>query len=161
GTPRVLARLAPRWRTLAASKSHEAATCRDSRRRVRWAHRGARAAQGSSADHADRSPQPPPVPAAALSGRHRGAQRERHRVSDPVQQREWLPCAVVGAGPTGVELAGALGEIGLHTLANDFRCIDPTQVRVVLFEGNDRVLTAYPPKLSAAAKRELEKRHVE
>jgi NADH dehydrogenase len=78
-----------------------------------------------------------------------------------VQQREWLTFAVVGGGPTGVELAGALGEIGLHTLANDFRCIDPTQVKVVLFEGNDRVLTAYPPKLSAAAKRELEKRHVD
>jgi NADH:ubiquinone reductase (H+-translocating) len=83
------------------------------------------------------------------------------RESDPVAQREWLTFAVVGGGPTGVELAGALGEIGLHTLANDFRSIDPTQVKVVLFEGNDRVLGAYPPKLSAAAKRSLEKRHVE
>src|SRR5687767_14450980 len=62
------------------------------------------------------------------------------RESDPVAQREWLTFAVVGGGPTGVELAGALGEIGLHTLARDFRSIDPTQVRVVLFEANDRVL---------------------
>ena len=68
---------------------------------------------------------------------------------------------VVGGGPTGVELAGALGEIGLHTLANDFRTIDPTQVKVVLFEGGDRVLAAYPPKLSEAAKRSLQKRHVD
>ena len=83
------------------------------------------------------------------------------RESDPVAQNEWLTFAVVGGGATGVELAGALGEIGLLTLANDFRSIDPTQVRVVLFEGGDRVLSAYPPKLSAAAKRSLEKRQVE
>jgi len=83
------------------------------------------------------------------------------READPVAQREWLTFAVVGAGPTGVELAGALGEIGLHTLAHDFRTIDPTQVRVLLFEAGDRVLAAYPPKLSAAAQRSLERRHVE
>ncbi len=83
------------------------------------------------------------------------------RESDPAAQNEWLTFAVVGGGPTGVELAGALGEIGLHTLANDFRSIDPTQVKVVLFEGTDRVLGTYPPKLSAAAKKSLEKRHVE
>jgi NADH:ubiquinone reductase (H+-translocating) len=83
------------------------------------------------------------------------------RESDPAAQAEWLTFAVVGGGPTGVELAGALGEIGLHTLAHDFRSIDPTRVKVLLFEGNDRVLGAYPPKLSAAAKRSLETRHVE
>jgi NADH dehydrogenase len=83
------------------------------------------------------------------------------REAEPDAQREWLTFAVVGAGPTGVELAGALGEIGLHTLARDFRAIDPTQVRVLLFEAGDRVLSAYPPKLSEAAKRSLEKRHVE
>ena len=83
------------------------------------------------------------------------------RESDPVAQREWLTFAVVGAGPTGVELAGALGEIGLHALAHDFRNIDPTEVRVVLFEGRDRILGTYPPKLSAAAQRSLEHRHVD
>jgi NADH dehydrogenase len=83
------------------------------------------------------------------------------READPALQREWLTFVVVGGGPTGVELAGALGEIGLHTLAQDFRTIDPTQVKVVLFEGGDRILSAYPPKLSAAAKRSLEKRQVE
>jgi NADH dehydrogenase len=83
------------------------------------------------------------------------------RESDPVEQRAWLTFVVVGAGPTGVELAGALGEIGLHTLARDFRRIDPTSVRVVLLEGRDRVLTAYPPKLSAAAQKSLSRRRVE
>jgi len=83
------------------------------------------------------------------------------RESDPALQREWLTFAVVGAGPTGVELAGALGEIGLQTLAHDFRTIDPTQVRVVLFEGKDRILGAYPPKLSTAAQRALARRHVD
>ena len=82
------------------------------------------------------------------------------RESDPALQREWLTFAVVGGGPTGVELAGALGEIGLHTLARDFRSIDPTEVRVLLFEGKDRVLTAYPEQLSEAARQSLEQRHV-
>jgi len=83
------------------------------------------------------------------------------READPVVQREYLTFAVVGGGPTGVELAGALGEIGLLTLKKDFRSIDPTHVRVILFEGTDRVLRAYPPKLSTAAKRSLEQRHAE
>jgi NADH dehydrogenase len=83
------------------------------------------------------------------------------RESDPAAQRDWLTFVVVGGGPTGVELAGALGEIGLHTLAKDFRSIDPTDVRVVLCEGKDRVLGTYPDKLSNAAKRALEARHVD
>ena len=82
------------------------------------------------------------------------------RESDPAEQHKWLTFAVVGGGPTGVELAGALGEIGLHTLAKDFRSIDPTQVRVLLFEGKDRVLGTYPENLSEAAKHSLEQRHV-
>jgi NADH:ubiquinone reductase (H+-translocating) len=83
------------------------------------------------------------------------------REPDPAAQRAWLTFVVVGAGPTGVELAGALGEIGLHTLAQDFRRIDPRSVRVVLLEGRDRVLPPYPPKLSAAAARSLGRRRVE
>jgi NADH:ubiquinone reductase (H+-translocating) len=83
------------------------------------------------------------------------------REVDPLKQRAWLTFVVVGGGPTGVELSGALGEIGLHTLAKDFRRIDPTQVRVLLVEGRDRVLSSYPATLSAAAKRSLEQRHVE
>jgi NADH dehydrogenase len=83
------------------------------------------------------------------------------RESSSAEQRAWLTFVVVGGGPTGVELAGALGELGLHTLAKDFRAIDTRNVRVVLCEGRDRVLGAYPPKLSDAAKRSLQKRHVE
>jgi NADH:quinone reductase (non-electrogenic) len=83
------------------------------------------------------------------------------RESDPAAQRALLTFVVVGAGPTGVELAGALAEIGLHTLAHDFRSIDSRDVRVVLCEGNDRVLGTYPEKLSEAAKRALEKMQVE
>jgi NADH dehydrogenase len=83
------------------------------------------------------------------------------RDPDAASQRAWLTFVVVGAGPTGVELAGALREIGIHTLAEDFRRIDPTSVRVVLLEGKDRVLPPYPPKLSAAAERTLTRRKVE
>src|SRR4051812_41877075 len=83
------------------------------------------------------------------------------RESDPAKQREWLTFVVVGGGPTGVELAGALGEIGLQPLAHDFRTIDPTQVRVVLFEGKGRILATYPDKLSAAAQRALARRSVD
>jgi NADH:ubiquinone reductase (H+-translocating) len=83
------------------------------------------------------------------------------RECDPQAQRDWLTFVVVGGGPTGVELAGALGEIGLHTLANDFRSIDPTAVKVLLVEGRDRVLSTYPAKLSAAAATSLQKRRVE
>jgi NADH dehydrogenase len=83
------------------------------------------------------------------------------RETDPAAQRDWLTFAVVGAGPTGVELAGALGELGLETLAHDFRAIDPRQVRVVLFEGRERILLTFPPRLSAAAQRALERRRVE
>jgi NADH:quinone reductase (non-electrogenic) len=77
------------------------------------------------------------------------------REDDAARRHEWLTFAVVGAGPTGVELAGALAEIGRYTLARDFRSIDPTQVRVLLVEGMDRVLPGYPATLSASAERQL------
>jgi NADH dehydrogenase len=83
------------------------------------------------------------------------------RESDPDRQCEWLTFVVVGAGPTGVELAGALAEIGLHTLAEDFRSIDPTRVQVLLLEGYDRVLPSYPPELSGKARAQLERVGVE
>ena len=77
------------------------------------------------------------------------------REGDPERRRAWLNFVVVGAGPTGVELAGALAEIAQHAMARDFRHIDPTQARVILVEGQDRVLAAYPPPLSAAAAQQL------
>ena len=82
------------------------------------------------------------------------------REAEPAAQAAWLRFVVVGAGPTGVELAGALGEIGLHTLAKDFRTIDPTRVEVLLIEGNPRVLGSFPADLGEAAERSLGKRHV-
>ena len=83
------------------------------------------------------------------------------RESDPQKRRQWLNFVVVGAGPTGVELAGALAEIGRHTLAKDFRTIDSRQVRVVLVEGRERVLPPYPESLSAKAQAQLERLGVE
>jgi NADH:ubiquinone reductase (H+-translocating) len=77
--------------------------------------------------------------------------------SDPERRRAWLTFVVVGAGPTGVELAGQIGEIARHTLKRDFRRIDPSQARVLLVEAADRVLTAYTPRLSAKASRALER----
>lgn len=73
------------------------------------------------------------------------------RESDPMRRREWLNFVIVGAGPTGLELAGALAEIAAHSLKHDFRAIDPQEARIVLVEAGPRVLTAYPPDLSAKA----------
>jgi NADH dehydrogenase len=79
------------------------------------------------------------------------------REHDPDRRREWMTFVVVGGGPTGVELAGALGEIANDTLKRDFRSIDPSQARIVLVEALDRILPPYPPDRSASAKRQLEK----
>lgn len=83
------------------------------------------------------------------------------REMDPERQRAWLTFVVIGGGPTGVELAGALAEISRQTRAREFRHIDPTQARVVLLEGLPRVLTAYSEDLSAKARRSLERLGVE
>jgi NADH dehydrogenase len=83
------------------------------------------------------------------------------RLGDPQQVPATLTFVVVGAGPTGVELAGALSEIGRITVAKDFRTFDPRTLRVVLVEGSERVLQAYSPPLSAAAQRQLERLGVE
>ncbi len=79
------------------------------------------------------------------------------REHDPARRAEWMTFVVVGGGPTGVELAGALGEIANDTLRRDFRSIDPTQARIVLIEAMERVLPPYPPGRSASARRQLEK----
>ena len=83
------------------------------------------------------------------------------RLGDRTQLRATLTFVVVGAGPTGVELAGALSEIGRLTVAKDFRSFDPRTLRVVLVEAADRVLPPYPERLSASAKRQLEQLGVE
>ena len=77
--------------------------------------------------------------------------------SDPVEQKQWLTFLIVGAGATGVELAGTLAEIARHTLKREFRRIDPATARVLLVEAGPRVLPAFPPSLSAKAQRQLER----
>jgi NADH dehydrogenase len=76
---------------------------------------------------------------------------------DPERQAAWLTFVVVGAGPTGVEMAGQIGELARDTLRRDFRQIDPRAARILLVEAADRVLTTFPASLSAKAKRSLEK----
>lgn len=73
----------------------------------------------------------------------------------------WLRFVIVGAGATGVELAGALSEIARKTLKNDFRSIRPEEARIILLDASDRVLTAFPPKLSEKAERSLLRMGVE
>jgi NADH:ubiquinone reductase (H+-translocating) len=79
------------------------------------------------------------------------------REEDAEKQRAWMTFVIAGAGPTGVELAGTLGEIANDTLRHDFRNIDPSKSHIILVEGTDRVLPSYPPQLSAAARRMLER----
>jgi NADH dehydrogenase len=83
------------------------------------------------------------------------------RESDPARREALLTFVVVGGGPTGVELAGAIVEIARHTVRQDFRSFDPHQARVLLLEGGPRILAQYPPDLSASAQRALEKLGVE
>jgi NADH dehydrogenase len=83
------------------------------------------------------------------------------RETDPEKVKALLTFVVIGAGPTGVELAGALSEIARQTLIKDFRTIRPENARVVLVEGRERVLPPYPPDLSENARKQLEKLGVE
>jgi NADH dehydrogenase len=79
------------------------------------------------------------------------------REPDAVRRQEWMTFAVVGGGPTGVELAGAMGELAHHTLPRDFRHIDTRQAEVHLLEGTERILAAYDERLSRAAAKSLER----
>jgi len=79
------------------------------------------------------------------------------REQDPEKRREWLTFVLAGGGPTGVELAGALGEIAHDTLRRDFRSIDPRDAVIYLVEGGPRVLPTYPPDLSAKAESSLDR----
>lgn len=80
---------------------------------------------------------------------------------DPEKRKAWLTFVVVGAGPTGAELAGALSEIAHHTVVKDFRRFDPNDARILLLEGAGRVLPPYPPDLSEKAQEQLESLSVE
>lgn len=80
---------------------------------------------------------------------------------DDEQRRRLLTFAVIGAGPTGVEMAGAIAELARHAMTGDFRRIDPARARILLIEAGDRVLTSFPPELSEKAMRQLERLGVE
>ncbi|MBI3750516.1 MAG: NAD(P)/FAD-dependent oxidoreductase [Chloroflexi bacterium] len=80
---------------------------------------------------------------------------EREHV--PERRLEWMTFVIVGGGPTGVELAGSLGEIAHDTLRRDFRSIDPADARILLVEALPRVLPPYPEDRSASARRQLER----
>src|SRR6204780_887520 len=95
--------------------------------------------------------------ATAMRGRILLAFEAAERERDPEKLQAWMTFVIVGAGPTGAELAGALGEIAHDTLRHDFRAIDPSQTRIIPVEGTDRALPSYPPKLSEAARRMLER----
>ena len=81
--------------------------------------------------------------------------------ADPEERRRLLTFVIVGGGPTGVEMAGAIAELAKMTLVKDFRTIDPASARVILVEGGPRVLLAFPEDLSAKARHSLEKLGVE
>ena len=83
------------------------------------------------------------------------------RETDPEKQQAWLTFVIIGAGPTGVELAGALSEIARQTMVRDFRRIRSESARVILLEGKERVLPPYPPSLSEKARKQLENLGVE
>lgn len=83
------------------------------------------------------------------------------REPDPAVQRRHLTFVVIGGGPTGVELAGAIAELATFVLARDFRSIQSDSTRVVLVEGSERVLSSFDPKLSAEAAKSLNEMGVE
>jgi len=77
--------------------------------------------------------------------------------TDPEKRRAWLTFVIVGGGPTGVELAGAIAELAYSTLKKDFRNINTAETRILLLEGMDRILPPYAPQLSAKAEASLQR----
>ena len=77
------------------------------------------------------------------------------KITDEKARSAAMNFVIIGGGPTGVELAGAIAEISRHTLARDFRHINPSEARVILIEGDSRLLAAYPPDLSESARKQL------
>jgi NADH dehydrogenase len=84
-----------------------------------------------------------------------GAFEAAEMEQDPARRAAWLTFVVVGAGPTGVEMAGQIAELARDTLRHDFRSIDPGRAQILIVEGADRVLTSFPPSLSGRAERSL------
>jgi NADH dehydrogenase len=83
------------------------------------------------------------------------------KVTDPAVKSAAMTFVIIGGGPTGVEMAGAIAEIARFTLARDFRHIDPSQARVLLVEGDERVLSGFPEDLSESAMKQLKELGIE
>src|SRR5207237_10463443 len=77
------------------------------------------------------------------------------KITDEAARKAAMTFVIIGGGPTGVEMAGAIAEIARYTLRKDFRHIDPSQARVILIEGEPRVLAAFPEDLSRKATKQL------
>lgn len=95
--------------------------------------------------------------ATAIRGRILAAFEEAERETDPARQQALLTFAIVGAGPTGVELAGTIADLAHDTLPRDFRAVDTHRTKVLLVEAGPKVLNGYPDELSIYAKKALEK----
>ncbi|TFI53723.1 NAD(P)/FAD-dependent oxidoreductase [Mastigocladus laminosus UU774] len=95
----------------------------------------------------------------AIEMRHRifMAFEAAEKETDPQLRRAWLTFVIVGGGPTGVELAGAIAELAYHTMKEDFRNINTTEAQVILLEGLDRILPPFAPELSAQAQTSLQR----
>jgi NADH dehydrogenase len=96
-----------------------------------------------------------------LRGRIFGAFEIAELESDDTARKPWLTFAIVGAGPTGVELAGQVAELSRRALRGNFRRFDPKAARIVLLDAGDKVLAPYPPRLRQRASRDLERLGVE
>ncbi len=99
--------------------------------------------------------------ATAIRGKIYTSFEEAEKESNAEQRRRLLTFVIIGGGPTGVELAGALAEISRHTLVHDFRNIDPKEARIILVEAGEEILSSYPPKLTWKAIQKLESLGVE
>lgn len=95
--------------------------------------------------------------AAALRHKILYAFEVAERIPDPAERRAWLTFTIIGAGPTGVEMSGAIAEIARQTLKRDFRSINPGDAQIVLLDGSPRVLMAFPEDLAEKAVRSLAK----
>jgi len=82
---------------------------------------------------------------------------QAERQVSPERRKAWLTFVIVGGGPTGVELAGALAELKRHTLTGNFRYLDPAIAKIILLHAEDRILPTFPPMLSERATRKLER----
>jgi NADH dehydrogenase len=96
-----------------------------------------------------------------LRGRIFGAFEMAEWQTDAAQRAAWLTFAIVGAGPTGVELAGQIGELARHSLSGNFRNIEPAQAKILLFDAGERILPTFEARLSSMATKALERLGIE